>query len=247
MLVAELTRALAPFGLNLLGVASAAAYDALVPPSHRLGADHGGGIVVIGNGGGRFWAAFRAHVAEHPALAATPHPLDAFTTHVLSEHAMPVASRLGLRPVLRFPFEASAPALSFVHLAEAAGLGRRGLLGVLLHPEYGPWMALRGALLVDAVPAAPRPAAGFDPCPACVERPCVAACPGAAVTHPDGWNIPRCIDFRVARGDGNPCTDRCHARVACVYGRAHVYPADALAHHHGRAFAVMRAARAASG
>jgi hypothetical protein len=60
---------------------------------------------------------------------------------------------------------------------------------------------------------------------------------------PDGWDVPRCIDFRIARGSENPCLDRCHARVACVYGRRHVYPADALAHHHGRAFDVMRRGR----
>lgn len=239
MLVAELIRVLAPFGLNLVGTTSPAAYDALAPASHHLGAGVAGGIVVIGNGGGRFWSAYRAYVTDHPDHAALPHPLDAFTAEVLTMHAVPVAERLGLRPALRLPFVATTPPLSFVHLAEAAGLGRRGLLGVLLHPEFGPWMALRGALLVDAAPVAPRPAAGFDPCPACRERPCLAACPGAAVSYPHGWNVPGCIDFRVQRGDHNPCADRCHARVACVYGRAHVYPADALAHHQTRAFAVM--------
>jgi hypothetical protein len=240
--LAELTRALAPFGLNLIGTTTPAAYDALVPESHRLGAAHDGAIVVIGNGGGAFWAAYRAHCAGDPAWAAREDPLDAFTALVLERHASTVAERHGLRPELRFPFREAT--LSFVHLAEAAGLGRRGLLRVLLHPEFGPWMALRGALFVAAaLPPAPRPAAGFDPCPACRDRPCVAACPGEAMRPPDGWDVPRCIDFRVARGAASPCLDRCHARVACVYGRHHVYPVDALAHHHGRAFEVMRRGR----
>ncbi len=240
MLVAELTRVLAPFGLNLIGTTTPAAYDALVPASHRLGSTAHGAIVVIGNGGGAFWSAFREYAGAAPDTA---HPLDVFTAAILAAHAAPVAERLGLHPELRFPFEATAPPLSFVHLAEAAGLGRRGLLGVLLHPEFGPWMALRGALLVDEAPVAARPAAGFEPCAACRERPCMSACPGDAIAAPDGWNVPRCIDFRVAGGDANPCVDRCHARVACVYGRAHVYPADALAYHQRRAFAVMRRAR----
>ena len=247
MLVTELTRALAPFGLNLVGVTTAAAYDALVPASHRLAAEGSppdatrpGAIVVIGNGGGGFWSAYRDHLVRHPEHAGREHPLDDFTRSVLAANALPVAERLGLRPVLRLPFEATTPPVSFVHLAEAAGLGRRGLLGVLLHPEFGPWMALRGALLVaEAAPAA-RPAAGFDPCPSCIERPCLAACPGEAVSYPDGWDIPRCIAFRVDEADRNPCLDRCHARVACVYGRQHIYPPDALAHHQQRAFAVMR-------
>jgi hypothetical protein len=246
--VAELTRALAPFGLNLIGVATPAAYDALVPTSHRLGAPGGASdatraIVVIGNGGGAFWSAYRDYVRRHPEHAARAHPLDDFTTMVLEDHALPVAARMGLRPVLRLPFRETNPPLSFVHLAEAAGLGRRGLLGVLLHPEFGPWMALRGALVVAAAAPAARPAAGFDPCPSCRERPCLAACPGAAVAYPAGWNVPRCIAFRVDSAERNPCLDRCHARVACVYGRHHVYPSDALAHHQQRAFAVMRRQR----
>ena len=239
-MLAELARTLAPFGLNLIGVTTPRAYDALVPSSHRLGAATAGSIIVIGNGGGSFWAAYRDYVSAHAEAADVAHPLDAFTVQVLESYALPVAARAGLRAELRLPFRDTTPPLSFVHLAEAAGLGRRGLLGVLIHPEFGPWMALRGALLVAAVLAAPRPAAGFDPCPACRDRPCVTACPGAAVAHPTGWDVPRCVAFRVERGPENPCADRCHARVACVYGRRHRYPADALAHHHERAFAVMR-------
>jgi hypothetical protein len=209
MLVADLTRALAPFGLNLIGVATPAAYDALVPVGHRFG-DHApaGAIVVIGNGGGALWSAYRAHLGHHPELADHEHPLDTFTAAVLTAHALPIAERLGLRPTLRLPFRETTPPLSFMHLAEAAGLGRRGLLGVLLHPEFGPWMALRGALLVDEAAPTARPAAGFDPCTSCRERPCVAACPGDAVAHPDGWDVPRCIAFRVDAGEQNPCVDR---------------------------------------
>ncbi len=240
MPVAELTRALAPFGLNLIGVTTPAAYDGLVPSAYRM-SDAAGAVVVIGHGGGAFWSAYRAHVDRHPEHATRAHPLDDFTTHVLETYALPIAERLQLRPTLRLPFRETTPPLSFVHLAEAAGLGRRGLLGVLLHPEFGPWMALRGALLVDAAPPAARPTAGFDPCPSCRDRPCVSACPGDAVSYPEGWNVPRCIAFRVDRGAGNPCLDRCHARVACVYGRQHCDPSDALLHHHTHAFAVMRA------
>ena len=41
-------RTLAPFGLNLIGVTTPRAYDALVPPSHRLGATTAASIIVIG-------------------------------------------------------------------------------------------------------------------------------------------------------------------------------------------------------
>jgi epoxyqueuosine reductase len=240
------TGVLRPFGLNLLGAAEARAYDALVPPAYRLvgASDARASVIVIGNGGGAFWAAYETHAARHRGWAARAHPLDDFTLRIMEEHLLPLADRLGVPASLRVPFRPSVPPLSFVHLAEAAGLGRRSVLGVLIHPEFGPWIALRGALLVDGAVRAPHPASGFDPCPSCLARPCVAACPGHAVAYPDGWDVPRCIDYRLA--EAGACADRCHARIACVYGRAHRYPASALAHHQGRAFAVMAGARRAA-
>jgi epoxyqueuosine reductase len=238
--LAALGHALAPFGLNLIGATTPREYDALVPATHRLNEEAAGAIIVIGSGGGAFWQAYRAHLARDPVAARVAHPLDAFTIDVLRAHALPVIRRASPNARLRLPFEDAAPPLSFVHLAEAAGLGTRSVLGLLVHPEFGPWMALRGAVIVDAVAPAARPAAGFDPCESCRERPCLAACPAHAVDWPAGWDVPACVAFRVARADANPCADRCHARVACVYGRQHRYPDDALAYHHGRAFAVMR-------
>ena len=36
-----------------------------------------------------------------------------------------------------------------MHLARAAGLAGPSFLGVVIHPVYGPWMALRAALLIN--------------------------------------------------------------------------------------------------
>jgi hypothetical protein len=238
----EIGDAIAPFGLNLVGVAAVDAYDALVPASYRLhdGCGSVRSVMVIGNGGGAFWAAYRAHVGRHPELATHVHPLDDFTRLVVEEHIATSLARAGIRGVLRFPFDRDAPPLSFVHLAEAAGLGRRSLLGILVHPEFGPWMALRAALLLERPARAARPAAAFDPCATCVERPCIAACPGVAIAA-SGWDVERCMTQRLA-AEGN-CDDACHARVACVYGRAHRYPPEAIAYHQGRAREVMERAR----
>jgi len=234
VLVAAIGDAVAPFGLNLVGVAQAAAYDALVPTAYRLGTSRA--IVVLGNGGGAFWAAFRDHVRRHPEAEARRHPLDDFTRELMQTVALPVLARRGVGGLLRLPFDDVQPPLSFVHLAEAAGLGRRSLVGVLVHPEFGPWIALRGALLLDVPATAVRPAAGFDPCPGCRERPCIAACPTGAVSV-SGWSAEGCAAYRVA--ETGRCDDGCHARLACVYGRAHHYPPDAIAYHQRRARAVM--------
>ena len=163
-LLERLRTRLAPHGLNLVGTTEIAAYDAVVPPAWVLGPRAGDArtAVVIGNGGAAFWAAFRRHLAADPAAGRVADPLDAFTRHVVGEAIAPLRDELRAARVV-YPFEIQTLPVSFVHLAECAGLGRRSLLGVLVHPEYGPWMALRAAILVPFALAAPRPATGSIP------------------------------------------------------------------------------------
>ena len=71
------------------------------------------------------------------------------------------------------------PTLNFIELAKLAGLGGPSIIGVVLNPAYGPWIAFRAALIVDVDLDSPGDAVGFDPCPGCVPRSCIAACPGA--------------------------------------------------------------------
>jgi hypothetical protein len=230
-LVALLTARFGRVGFNLIGATSVAAYDARVAPPRRLGprARDARGVLVIGNGGDAFWRAFRAAVPYPDG----DDPLDRFT------RASVDAALVDL-PSLRccFPFDGDAP--DFQMLAELAGLGRPSLVGVLVHPEYGPWMALRAAVLMPDEPTASRPADGFDPCPTCVERPCIAACPIGAVGG-GGWDVHACTDHRLAT-EAN-CAAGCTARLDCVYGQPHRYPPDALAFHQAAARRSMAAHR----
>jgi len=237
----ELRERLARHGLNLVGTTPAARYDAVVPARWAIGphAPDVRTLVVIGNGGGAFWEAFQR--GGGPATAARHDPLDTFTRTVVTEEVRSLGTELGGPVRIVFPFDGGPPALSFQHLAECAGLGRPSLLGVLVHPEFGPWIALRAALLLPFVLDAPRPADGFDPCPTCVERPCITACPGAAVGSA-GWDVPACVAHRL-RGAGDGCDAGCHARIACVLGRSHRYPPAALAFHQASARRVFERGR----
>lgn len=229
---------LAPAGLNLIGATSVAAYDAVAPPGWRLGAEHAGvrAIVVIGNGGRAFWDAF----TRDGSRAGMRDPLDAFTRATVEAAVAPLAPDVGGVVRVVYPFDVRPPRLSFVHLGRCAGLGAPSRLGMLVHPEFGPWMALRAALLLPVVMEAPRPAARFDPCPACTDRPCETACPAGAVTA-RGWDIPVCAAHRLAeRGDA--CGGGCQARIACVLGVAHRHPPEALAFHQASARAAMSGA-----
>jgi hypothetical protein len=220
-----------------VGTAAVDAYDASVAPELRLRRllPEAKTAIVIGNGGGAFWAAFRDHCHAHPEHEQEPDPVDAFTRRAI-EAAIATSTDTGGPTRLLYPFRYPTDPVSFMRLAECAGLGRPSLVGVLVHPVFGPWIALRAALLVPLTLAAPRPAEGFDPCPGCTERACVDACPAGAVTAA-GWDVPRCAAHRLQPED--PCALRCHARFDCVIGRAHRYPAEALGYHQGRARAAL--------
>lgn len=235
-ILATLDARLGRSGINLVGATSVAAYDLRVAPPRRLAPRAPGarGVIVLGNGGRALWDAARAVIVR----SAARDPLDDFTRAVV---AAAIADIAGARAC--FPFDDLASAPDFQVLAELAGLGRRSLVGVLVHPVYGPWIALRAAVLVPDEVSAPRPIDGFDPCPTCVERPCIVACPVGAV-GPDGWNVERCSAHRLA--DETHCAAGCSARIECVYGRAHRQPVEALAFHQAAARRAMAAqARAA--
>lgn len=231
-MLSALATALEPHGLNLIGATVVEAYDASVPAGRRLRELLPGArsAIVIGNGGGSLWVGYREFCRRHPEHARVADPLDAFTRRVVEEAAAPLI--VGQAARFLYPFRFPDDPVSFMRLAACAGLGRPGLVGVLLHPVYGPWMALRAAILVPTVVTAPRPADDFDPCPSCVERACVAACPVSAVTGA-GWNVNRCAAHRARDDEG--CGSRCHARFECVLGRAHRHPAEALAYHQAAA------------
>lgn len=221
---------LAAAGWNLRAALPIARWDALVPAAFRSARLLPGArsALVLGSGGRALWQAFRAS----PEHGRPGDPLDAMTERVAEQAAraldLPAAPAV---PVLAHRAREGSYA-DFVALGREAGLGTPGRLGLLLHPEYGPWLSLRAALLTvrDLPGAGPIP--GFDPCTGC-PAPCAEACPGAALRPaPAGFSVERCAAAR-AREPG--CRSRCDARRACVLGRDHAYAAPAEAHHMSRA------------
>lgn len=227
-------------GLNLVAAVSAPRYDALVRPEIRstLITPRVRSIVAIGNGGGAFWKEFQRHAAENPGWRERENPLDDFTAAIFESEISPALDAAGVAHAAVYPFTDGGPTLDFMELGKVAGLGGPSILGVVLHPRYGPWIAFRAALLVEEEIDAPGAAVGFDPCPRCAERACVSACPASAISYPSGWDVARCLTYRVEREA--QCTPRCAARAACVLGPEHRYPDDELAYHQMRALRAMR-------
>ncbi len=229
----------APLGLNLVGAIAADRYDAAVPERLRACAidPRARSIVVIGNGGGAFWQAYRRHVKTHPQWPQRANPLDDFTRDAVEGEIAAAVRARGLRCTTVYPFVSDAATLHFMELGRLAGIGGPSLIGVLIHPTYGTWIAFRAALLIDEMIDEPAEALGFDPCPRCVPRTCIPACPAGAVSD-RGWDVVKCVKHRV---EADPdCTAGCHSRLGCVIGPQHRYPEDELRHHQERALRSMR-------
>lgn len=240
-LLDQVRATLTTLGLNVIGATSVAGYEAFVPPHYHVAAllPQAKTILVIGNGGGGFWQGFRAYCAQHPSYRQErTHPLDDYTVEIVEATLTPLLQTTGASYRYVYPFRFWTEPVSFMHLARAAGLAGPSLLGVTIHPVYGPWMALRAAVLLELELALPPQAAGFDPCPTCVERPCISACPANAISEKKGWDIPECVHHRMQHQDD--CVEYCHARYHCVYGREHHYPLDELQYHQRQSFAEMR-------
>jgi hypothetical protein len=238
----SIRHAAAPHGLNLVAAIPIARYDhepAVTEISRASAIDPDArSIVVIGNGGGALWDALKAHASSHPGWWDRANPLDDFTREAIERDVAAPVRASGVRCVTVYPFESAGPTLNFIALGKVAGVAGPSILGVTVHPVYGPWIAFRAALLLDEDLDSPGDALGFDPCPRCTVRSCIPACPAQAVSADFGWDIPKCLVHRVE--DEPDCAPRCHARAGCVLGPEHRYPDDELAYHQMRALRSMR-------
>lgn len=226
-------------GLNLVAATPTDHYDGAVKPEYqaRVIAPGARSIVVIGNGGSDFWKASKRHADENSGWMMRDNPLDDFTRVVIERDIAPVLAGSAIAHTIIYPFMSSGPTLNFMEAGKAAGLSGPSILGVVVHPVYGPWIAFRAAILLNQSIDAPGEAYQFDPCPSCIPRTCISSCPAEAVSA-SGWDIPKCLTHRVEMEAD--CAPRCHARAGCVLGPEHRYPDEELAYHQMRALRAMR-------
>jgi len=199
---------------------------AVEPSGFRLNGgfhdEDGGTVAVIGHAGPLLWQRFSA---EQPGLDDPwgPDPLDRWTRATLA----PVADRFGATLVL--PND-GPPYRPFQRWAQRAEPVHPSPLGLLIHPEYGLWHALRAALVFPDRLAAPGRAEGPSPCETCTDRPCLTACPVDAF---DGttYAADRCA-AHVRTEAGRDCRDRgCRARRACPVGKGWAWDDGQQAFH----------------
>ncbi|HEX4422147.1 MAG TPA: hypothetical protein VH165_29750 [Kofleriaceae bacterium] len=151
------------------------------------------------------WPPFTAALAD-PALAADPDPLDRYTERTLD------ATFPGAR-IYHGHRRYTGGFLPLQRLAALTGLGALAPNHLVIHPIYGPWLALRAVVLVDGdgdpppSPRAPIP----QPCQ------CNAACATALATALQSMTA----------------ADWLAVRDRCALG-AWRYSDDQIAYHYGR-------------
>ena len=177
-------------------------------------------LLLAGNAGSAFWPQFAAS-AEYSDGA--PDPLNRWSARVLGD----IARKHGVSVV--FPFD-GPPYNPFQQWALRAGNVSRSPLGVLAHRTYGLWFAYRGAFLLPETLDGKRERTG-GPCEACVDKPCLDACPAAALTRAQSYAVATCRSH-VAGAGAETCGRRgCLIRHACPFGQDYAYGGEQAAFH----------------
>lgn len=158
--VAHVRTTCASRGLDLVQPLQVGWYNEAVDAAYRLpdfgrsGADAGALALVIGNTRA-LWPRLREALAQDAALAAHPDPVDHYCERVVRAALAGVA-----RPwEVRFAPEPPPRRVAMQRLAHVAGLAYLAPSYLSVHPVYGPWIALRAAVVVDMDgPPGPPPA-----------------------------------------------------------------------------------------
>jgi cyanocobalamin reductase (cyanide-eliminating) / alkylcobalamin dealkylase len=170
--------------------------------------------VLVGNTRA-LWPRFLAAVASDRELAASSDPLDRYTETAIAR-AYPGA------PTWFVHRRYDGDFLPFQKIAVAAGLGVLAPTQLVIHPSYGPWLALRAIVLVDG-----EPPPHVKPQTSCCTSDCAAR-----------------LDAALASRDWRAWVA---ARDACNVGRAFRYSDDQIAYHYTKDRALLPVGELATG
>ena len=234
-LLAKVQHEAAGRGLNLFGLVDAARYDACQPKERRMTwlSPKCGTVLVLGTGGRSFWERYAS-----TAGCAGHNEEDA--ARFASDGVRAIATVLTAASIANRTLVARNPRLGLACLGEAAGFGTISpVSGHLLHPEFGPWIGVRAALLLDGHPFGPIADASitdrFQPCCTC-SRPCISACPANVHDGEGHQDLARCGSHR---HEGN-CEAVCKSRSACPVGTEHRDGDAEFAHRHAQSLASLQ-------
>ena len=191
------------------------------------GALAGKPAVMIGNFGGAMWEALRVSPEFSDGL---PNPMNRWTEREMTA----LARDLGAHSI--FPFD--KPYWPFQRLAHLATGIQPSPLGLMIHPEFGLWQALRSVLIFESDAEIVSQFNALEgelnnlihPCDSCEDKPCLTACPVGAFTGEE-LKVDRCFGHLDSDADPKCMTLGCRARDACPVGVEHRYDNEQVQFH----------------
>jgi ferredoxin len=164
-----------------------------------------GKTIVLFGTGPEFWAAFSV---SPEYLGGEKHPVDRWSKRVVGDLAQTFDG------TCQFPSD-GPPYPPFIRWALSSGRFFQSPVGMMVHPEVGLMISLRGALILPTEIPLPQQDTP-SPCLTC-EAPCTAACPVDALIAESGYDVTACHTFLDTK-DGSECMSRgCIARRACPH------------------------------
>lgn len=198
-------------GLDLHAVTSVGRYNAVVTADVALPGDATASVVVIGN-----TRALWPHVDRFVQQSATPvhDPVDTYVQHVIGRATADLPHLIDVR----YSHEPAPRLVAIQRLAHVAGMAWLSPSHLCVHPTFGPWIALRAAIVLGE----PAPPAVAEPQPPCD---CSMHC------------LPKLTEA-LAAGEATSAEVVEHwkywlaMRDACPVGRQHRYSHEQIVYHY---------------
>lgn len=185
-----------------------AVFGGFHPAAEDLCPDGAGTLLMFGPREPGFWA----HVTATPEWRdGAADPLDRWSKRVLGA----IAAACGGTAI--FPSD-GPPYPPFYRWALRTGRVWASPVRLLVHDTAGLLVSFRGAVAVPDHLALPGAAA--SPCESCADRPCLAACPVAALTAAD-YDLPACHGFLDSAAGQDCLSAGCLVRRACPLSQAY--------------------------
>jgi len=171
-----------------------------------MGTLHEGGTTVVLFGTGPdFWAAFSV---SPEYLDGKKHPVDRWSKRVVGDLAQTFDG------TCQFPSD-GPPYPPFIRWALDSGQFFQSPVGMMVHPEVGLMISLRGAVILPTEIPLPQQVIP-SPCLSC-DAPCATACPIDALSAEIGYNISACHVFLDSKEGVECMSSGCIARRACPH------------------------------
>jgi len=179
-------------------------------------------LILIGHGGGLIWSAVMAS-----RFKKSTDPIDMFSIDHVKQWFALHAPEVSFEMI--YPFSQQPVALQ--KLGELAGWHHPSPFRIGINQPWGSWFAYRVAVLADSCFEPTQRFCSASPCDACVDKPCIAACPASAMADGD-LSLNECVAYRLK--SGSACKHQCLSRLACPVGVEHRYSSEQINYHYER-------------